>query len=75
MRITVNGKQHFVEGTRTLDYRAVAFIASGRTDGPLLSVTYKNAAGKKTEGCLAPGDPVVEIQDGTIFNAYSTGNA
>jgi hypothetical protein len=70
MNIVINGRAQQVDAT-TLTFADVVRLASAPLQA---SVTYRRAAGPKTEGCLTLGG-VVEIQEGTIFNAYVTGNA
>ena len=76
IRITVNGAVGEVAES-TLSFERLIEVAGhvyGHSFSPECSVTFRRAAGERSEGILSPGQKV-EIQEGTIFNVYLTGSA
>jgi hypothetical protein len=72
--VIVNGRRHTANAS-ALSYDDVVRLArDGAPTSALFSVTYRKAGGGRESGILAPGESVT-IADGTIFNAYVTGNA
>ena len=70
MNIIVNGAPLQVEGAE-LTYEAVVELV-GLHGNP--SVTYRYAAGPKSEGIMHRGSPSVILQEGTVFNCCHTDN-
>ena len=69
-KITVNAREHIVWQSE-VSFEDVCFLAQSPRSA---TVTFKNALGDKTEGCLSKGQ-TVRIQDGTRFSAVVTDNA
>ncbi len=73
VRITVNGRKKVVSSDE-LTYDEVVLLAYNPVpSGPeiILTVTYRDGAGRPPEGRLLPGQDV-KIRDGTVFNVTVT---
>jgi hypothetical protein len=70
MQIIVNGKT-IVVSVDDLTFEDVVGLAN---TSQYASVTYRRASGPKTEGILMAGQSI-KIQEGTVINAFVTGDA
>ncbi len=76
VEIIVNGRKKVVTSSE-LSFNEVVWLAfDPPPSGPniMITVTYRNGAGRPPEGTLVEGQNV-KIQDGTIFNVTATDNS
>ena len=73
IKVVVNGRERTVTSDE-LSYDDVVKLAfDSPPSGPniMITVTYRNGAGRPPEGTLNPGERV-KIREGTVFNATAT---
>lgn len=71
--IIVNGRERTVEDEELAFDQVVALAFHDPPTGEFVevTVTYRNAGGRKPEGTLVEGD-AVKLRDGTVFNVKAT---
>lgn len=73
VHIIVNGRKRVVTSNELTFDEVVLLAYNPVPSGPyiMLTVTYRDGAGRPPEGRLLPGQKV-KIQDGTVFNVTVT---
>ena len=73
IEITVNGREKVVTSGELSFDEVVRLAFDPPPSGPyiMITVTYRNGAGRPREGTLGAGQSV-KVQDGTVFNVTAT---
>ena len=71
--IIVNGDVKSIS-RQVVTYDDIVFCVTGERSDSVLTIIFRHAAGSQKEGILGKGK-AVQIDQGTVFSAYNTGNA